>query len=188
MLRKIMELNEADKDNGTGETPATPPVQQAATFTQADIDRIVTERLEREKRKGDEAAKTAAEAAAAKALKENSQFKELSEKQAATLLEKETVLIQTKAQTETLTQERDKYKTALEEHVKERRTGLPDSITVLLDKLDPVEQMAWLSKNAATLGTNREGVPATPKAQGILNEAQKQQAQTNAHGFYKNNF
>lgn len=180
---------EADKGTGEGETPVTPPAQQAATFTQADIDRIVTERLEREKRKGDEAAKKSAEDAAAKALKDNAQFKELSEKQAQAILDKETALHAATTQAETVTQERDKYKSALEQHVKERRTGLPDHITALLDVLDPVAQLEWLSKNAEKLtGTNREGVPPTPKAQGNLNEAQRQQAQTNAQGFYKNAF
>ncbi len=189
MLRKLFELNEADKDAGQGEQPATPPAQQAATFTQADIDRIVAERLEREKRKADEKAQKAAEEAAAQALKDNAKFKELSEKQAQSLLDKETALATATATAEATTQERDKYKAALEKHVKERRAGLPDHITALLDVLDPVAQLDWLTKNAEKLGgTGREGVPATPRPQGNQTEAQKQKAQQNAQGFYQNNF
>ena len=188
MLRKLFELNEADKGTGDGEQPVTPPAQQAATFTQADIDRIVTERLDREKRVNEEKARKSAEEAAAKALKENSQFKELSETQATTLLNKETALTAATGQVTTLTQERDKYKNALEQHVKERRTGLPDHITALLDVLDPLVQLDWLTKNAAALGTTHEGVPATPKAQGNLSEAQKKEAQERSRNNYQNIF
>lgn len=180
---------EADKENGQGEQPVTPPAQQAGTFTQADIDRIVKERLDREQRKADEATKKAAEEAAAKALKDNAQFKELSEKQAQALLDKETALATATTQAEAVTKERDKYKTALEAHVKERRTGLPDHITALLDVLDPVAQLEWLTKNADKLGGgSREGVPATPRQQGNQTEAQRQKAQENAQSFYRNNF
>lgn len=189
MLRKIFELNEAEKDNGQSETPATPPVQQAATFTQADIDRIVKERLDREQRKADEAAKKAADEAAAQALKDNAKFKELSEKQAQALLDKETALTTATATAETVTKERDRYKTALEAHVKERRNGLPDHITALLDVLDPVAQLEWLTKNADKLGGDkREGVPATPKAQGNQTEAQRKEASGRAQSFYQSSF
>lgn len=158
-------LFEADKSTGTGETPDTPPAQQAATFTQADIDRIVKERLEQEKRTSDEKARKAAEKAAADALKENADFKTLSEKQAASLLERETELMQTKTQFETTAQERDKYKTALEAHVKERRKGVPAHILEILDVLDPLAQMAWLDKNTDKLTAQIGGVPATPRAE-----------------------
>lgn len=189
---------EADKGTGTGDATGTNSGQDDKPFAtfkteadlQAAIDNRVKERLDRAQRQADEKAKAAAEEATAKALKDNAQFKELSEKQQQALLEKETSLVQTKAQFETVTQERDRYKSVLEEHVKERRAGLPDSITVLLDKLDPVEQMAWLTKNAATLGGNgnREGVPATPRQQGNQTEAQKQKAQEKATSFYQGIF
>lgn len=189
MLRKIFELNEADKGDGQGEQPVTPPAQQAATFTQADVDRIVTERLEREKNRSLEASKKAADEAAAKALKDNAQFKELSETQAKTLLDKETALTTATAQMETIATERNKYKDALEAHVKERRTGLPDHISALLDVLDPLAQLDWLTKNAAKLGgTTREGVPATPKQQGGQNKENEEEARARARQTYQNRF
>jgi hypothetical protein len=154
-------LFEADKSTGTGETPDTPPAQQAATFTQADIDRIIKERLEQEKRTSDEKARKAAEKAAADAIKETGDFKTLSEKQAEKMLELETKL----AQTDTLTQERDTYKQALEEHVKKRREGVPADILEILDVLDPLKQLAWLDKNANKHTTQVGGVPATPRAE-----------------------
>jgi hypothetical protein len=60
-------------DNGAGTT--TP-----ATFTQADVDRIVKERLQREQARSVEAAQKAAAAAEAKALAEQGDYKKLYEK------------------------------------------------------------------------------------------------------------
>lgn len=188
---------EADKGTGTGDATGTNSGQDDKPFAtfkteadlQAAIDNRVKERLERAQRQADEKAKAAAEEAAAKALKDNAQFKELSEKQAKAILDKEAALATATTRTETLTQERDKYKTALEAHVKERRNGLPDHITALLDVLDPVAQLEWLTKNAEKLGgNNREGVPATPRPQGNQTEAQRQQAQEKAKSFYQGIF
>lgn len=151
---------------GTSESTATPPAQTAdeKKFTQAEVDRFVTERLDREKRQATEQAKKAADEAAAKALKESADFKTLSEQQAQALLERETELTQYKTQAETVTQERDLYKTALEKYVKGRRQSLPDSINALLESLDPVAQMAWLDKNADKFGgTVTPGNGQSPK-------------------------
>lgn len=177
-------LFEADKGIGSGETTDTPPAQQAATFTEADVTRIVKERLEQEKRTSDEKAKKAALQAAADALKESQDFKTLSEKQATAMLELETKL----TQAETVTQERDKYKSALVEHVKERRKGVPDHIGALLDVLDPLAQMAWLDANADKLTTQVGGVPPTPKPAGNMDAAQKEKAQERSKNFYQNVF
>ena len=143
---------EDETNTGTGETTETQPAQTAATFTQSDVDRIVTERLDREKRQADAQAKKVAEDAAAKALKDSADFKTLSETQAAALLDKETTISQTTVQIETLTTERDAYKTALDKYVKSRRSMLPESINALLEELNPVAQMAWLDKNAEKFG------------------------------------
>jgi hypothetical protein len=152
---------------GTSETTVTSPAQttEERKFTQAELDRFVLERLATEKRTSDEKARKAAEKAAADALKENADFKTLSEKQAASLLEREVELTQTKTQFETTAQERDKYKTALEAHVKERRKGVPAHILEILDVLDPLAQMACLDKNTDKLTTQVGGVPATPRAE-----------------------
>jgi hypothetical protein len=148
---------------GTSETTVTSPAQttEERKFTQAELDRFVLERLATEKRTSDEKARKAAEKAAADALKENADFKTLSEKQATQLLDLETKL----TQGDTVTQERDKYKTALEAHVKERRKGVPAHILEILDVLDPLAQMAWLDKNTDKLTTQVGGVPATPRAE-----------------------
>lgn len=69
----------------TGNTPAnqntaTPPVQTAEkTFTQADVDRIVKERLEREKAKAEEAAAEMKRKAVAEAAAKNGEWQKLAE-------------------------------------------------------------------------------------------------------------
>lgn len=73
--------------NGPGQQPATP-----TTFTQADVDRIVKERLAKAQAKAEEGAKRAAADAEAKALAEQGEFKKLYEKLQADLQERESKL------------------------------------------------------------------------------------------------
>lgn len=97
--------------------------------------------LEEEQRK-------ASEEAERKQLAEKQQFKELSEKQQADLTALEA---KAKADAETLkavTEERDRYKVIVETSLSERRKGLPEHITALLDELDPIKQLEWLAANA----------------------------------------
>lgn len=160
---------EADKGTesggNTGDTPGEKGGDKPATFTQADVDRIVNERLAREKGKAEAAQKKATDEAAAKALADNQQFKELSEKQAGQLAKLEADLAEAVKNVETLTGDAGKYRQALEANVAERRKGLPDHILALLDNLDPVAQLNWLTTNAEKLGSVN-GVPATPRSNG----------------------
>lgn len=146
-------------------------VKPFAVFTteaefQTKIDSLLKDRLAR----ADEKAKTAAAKAAAdaerQALSNNAQFKELSEKQAAHIAKIEADLLAAQQQVEALTGNAGKYRSALEANVAERRKGLPDHILGLLDALDPVAQLNWLTTNAAKLGAGQNGVPGTPRAQG----------------------
>jgi hypothetical protein len=140
-------------------TENTETVQPETVVPKGRFDEVAKRAYDAEKKlKALEAAK---EQEATKALKENSQFKELSEQQAQKLIDLETKL----TQADTVTQERDKYKTALEAHVKERRKGVPAHILEILDVLDPLAQMAWLDKNTDKLTTQVGGVPATPRAE-----------------------
>lgn len=65
-------------------TPVDPPTP---TYTQADIDRIVGERLAREKQKADKAIEEAKAEAERKRLEEENRFKELYEQSQATIAE-----------------------------------------------------------------------------------------------------
>lgn len=171
---------EADSGAGSGaqpgDTTGTNGGSQPQTFTQADVDRIVQERLRRAEEKAAEATRKAQQAAEEKALKENQQFKELSERQAADLAAMQAKIEGLTKDFESIGGSAERYKTALETHVKAQRKGLPDPICALLDNLDPVAQMEWLTKNAATL-TNAGGAPPpTPRANGSMNDAAIQQA------------
>ncbi len=185
-------LFEADKGTETGDATGTNGGDDKpfATFKteaelQARVDGMLKERLDRAEKVSAEKAKKAAEDAAAKALKDSADFKTLSETQAQSLLEKETDLTQTTAQAQTLTTERDLYKNALENYVKERRKNLPESINALLEKLDPVAQMAWLDKNAekfgatVILGNGQSPKPAGPA--GTAANTEKARAQSMQH-------
>lgn len=62
---------------------------ESKTFTQADVDRIIKERLAREQSKAQQEVQKAREEAEAKALAEQGEFKKLYEKQQAELTAKE---------------------------------------------------------------------------------------------------
>jgi hypothetical protein len=64
---------------------ATGAKAEARTFTQAELDTIVKERIERERRKSDDAVKKAADAAEAKRLAEAGEYKTIAEKLQAEL-------------------------------------------------------------------------------------------------------
>lgn len=68
----------------TGAEPGQ-QTEAARTFSQTDVDRIVAERIERERRKGEEQARKATEAAERKAAEEQGKFQELYQKAQADL-------------------------------------------------------------------------------------------------------
>lgn len=146
-------------------------VKPFAVFTtEAEFQAALESKLKDRLARADEKAKTAAAKAAAdaerQALTSNAQFKELSEKQATQITKLEADLLAAQQQVEALTGDAGKYRSALEANVAERRKGLPDHILGLLDALDPVAQLNWLTANTAKLGGGQSGVPGTPRAQG----------------------
>ena len=74
-----------DAAQTTGDATGTNSGQEARTFTQADLDRIVKERLDREQAKAKQATEKAQADAEAKVLAEQGKYKELFEKQQAEL-------------------------------------------------------------------------------------------------------
>ena len=139
---------------GTAAPPqggTTPNGGQTITLTEAElqqrIEASLKERLERAQRKAEtEAAKVKADAEA-KSLVDQQKWQELAEKRAG-----EIAALQTKAtEQESIAQERDRYKAALEAQLKTAREGLPPHIVTLLDKLDPVEQLNYIAQNAGAL-------------------------------------
>lgn len=156
-----------------------------AKFTQADVDRIVSERLERERRKAEAEAQKLKEKAEAEALAQNQKWQELAQKHEGTIKTLEAKLAEVESAQQTL----DRYKGALEAHLKTQREGLPAHILALLDKLDAVDQLEYIAANAGEL-RKKVKVPGTPDPAGDdkLSEAQSAEAQKLAGTFYRNLF
>lgn len=153
---------EQDEQNGqdsaqTGDATGTNSGETARTFSQQELDRIVKERLERAEAKRAEAEQRAREEAEAAALAEQERYKELAEKRAAQVEELE-------AKAERASRYEEVITSLLEAQLKD----VPDHILPLLERLDPVEQLDYLSKNRGALAPPPDPepgrVPATPRA------------------------
>jgi hypothetical protein len=165
------------------------------TFSQAEVDRIIKDRLEREKGKTEAAAQKAKEEAEAAALAKNQEFEALAAKRAEQLAALESEKGTVATQLEAVTGERDRYKTAVEAHLATQREGLPPHIIALLDRLDPVDQLEYIAANREHLGAagaNGKGahVPATPKADDgkALTEQQKKDVGAATAAAYRRQF
>lgn len=136
-------------------------------FTQAELDAIVQDRLNRDRQRRDQQAQRERDQAQADALREQQQYRELSEQQATRI-----------AELEPFQQRAERYQTALTTLLEGERKNLPSHITALLDKLDPAEQLEWIASNREAIGgstdqqngngTNgrRQGPPASPNGNG----------------------
>ncbi len=174
---------------GTGNAPgattptATPEPQSGATavtFTQEQLDEIIKKRLAQQKRKlgeqADAAQQKATDAAETTRLQEQKQFKELSEKQAARLAELEKLEPRLKS-----------YEQAFGIYLEKAREGLPEHLAPLLDKLNPVEQLEYLTEHGAALAKPAGGVPPTPNTdpkQGQLTPEERRKRSANARHLF----
>lgn len=97
----------------------------------------------------DKANKEKADAEAA-TMAEQGKWKEIAEKAQAQLKELTAAVSDTA-----------RYKGALEKMLEAQRDGLPEPITKLLDKLDPVEQLEWIAENkpAVTAPPQKQAAP-----------------------------
>lgn len=154
------EVNVSAPTTGTQPGKQAGPAQgnEARAFTQADVDRIVKERIEREKAKGEVAAQKARQAAEAQALAEQGKFKELSETQGKRIAELEATAEELKAAQGQL----KKYQQALSEYRDAQYAGIPEHIKALLDGRDILDQMAWLTANQEKLKPAAPPAPAQP--------------------------
>lgn len=190
LINKLPRLfYEADKGTGDGTGDATGTTggsdKPSPAFTQADVDRIVKERLEREQKKAQTAAQKALEEAEAKALADQAKFQELADKRGQKLSELETATADLTVKLESEAAKAQRYEKALTTMLTEQRKRVPEHLHSLLDKLDPVEQLEWVAANGDKLAAT--GVPATPKPAG-LPDADKERAQAEAERFYRNKF
>lgn len=118
------ELENAELEENEG---AEPEINTEKKFSQAEVNKIVKERLAKEQRK---------------------------------LKDLEDSFTGYKESTES---ELTKYKETFEKELAKRKKELPESIKTLLEKLDPIEQMEWLSnsENLVMIAPKKK-IPTTP--------------------------
>lgn len=135
----------------TGDATGTNGGNEGRTFTQADVDRMIEDRLKREREKAERDRQKAEADAEAKRLEEQKQFEELANKRQQRIDELEPTA-----------QKAERYEAALKTHLETQRTGLPEHILEILDRMDVTDQLEYIAKHHDKLkpaGTERNGIP-----------------------------
>lgn len=166
------------------DSAAQPQTGEQRTFSQAEVDRIVKERLEREKSARDKATARAREEAEAQALKNNQEWQTLAERSALRVSE----LVARVGELEPLGEQVARYKGALENSLLAEKRDLPRHVLVLLEMLGPIEQIEYLAAHRAEFGRGRlDGVPASPSPkQRALSEEEQDAARRGQSALYSN--
>lgn len=170
---------------GTGDTPGQKGGEQPAPFVsfsseadfQAAIDERLKNRLEREKRKAEELAQKARDEAEAKALADQQEWQKLAEKHGKSAETIKAELDTRLSELETVTQRVDRAEQALAGYLTAEKEGLPESVLELLEKLDMVDQLAYLTKHRAALVGKTDGVPPSPKPADLDQTGQQDRGQ-----------
>lgn len=152
-------------------------------FSQADVDLILKERLERQKKHTEAETEKARKKAEDEALEKNKEFQQLAETRQKTISELEAQIETLKAVDET----KGKYEGALKKYLSEASKSMPKHVLPLIEKLDVVEALEYITANAKELGINAlSTVPETPKEKGSgptdeEKEAARKVAATHTH-------
>lgn len=152
---------EAQPTPATSPEPTTATTQDARMFSQADLDRIVNERLERERRRAESEQERVRREAEEARLAEQNEFRTLAEQRAERIVELEL----SASQVETLATERDAALEVVRELVAVELEGAPDFVRDAISERDPVAQLRYLNQHRDKWAT--EGVAAprgTPQA------------------------
>lgn len=175
-----------DKDKGKSESDKTQDSgEKGKVFTQDDVNRIVQERLEKEKKKAETAAAAAAEQAEKAKLEAAQEWESLAKKAEAKVKALEAQVTELQAASDQVAG----YEAAITKVLAGQREGLPVHITALLDKLSPLDQLDYLAENAKNLQPQQKTkVPATPNAADpdSLTDAQKAELNQVSDSFYRN--
>ncbi|MCA9935849.1 MAG: DUF4355 domain-containing protein [Ardenticatenaceae bacterium] len=140
----------ADADKQTAE-PAEQP-----TFTQADLDRILADRLGRQEKKLRRQFEEEAEKKTEEDLADAAEWQTLAEKRQKQITKMEQRVTELEQQAETA----DKYGKALDTYVQQLADGLPESILTLLGGMDQAAKLEWLTANRAQFV--KDETPETP--------------------------
>ena len=151
----------AEADTPTAETAGSDGTQPP-TFTQADLDRILADRLSRQEKKLRRELEEQADKAKEEELANAAEWQTLAEKRQKQIakLEEEKAALQ---QTADLS---DKYAKALAAYVKQLSEGLPEAIVGLLAGKDEAEKLEWLTANRAQFVKAETADTAVPPPDG----------------------
>ncbi|PKN85438.1 MAG: hypothetical protein CVU46_11035 [Chloroflexi bacterium HGW-Chloroflexi-8] len=150
-------------DSNNGNPPAAAITFATEAEFQKKVDELLKDRLERESKKSEEAKKKAAADAAADAAKQNGEWEKVAKQREIELGD----ILKKVESFDSVQEQLKRYQDALTKNLETQRTGLPDPIIKLLDKLDVAEQLEWLAVNKeAVLKKSPDGVPPTPPANG----------------------
>lgn len=155
----------AQTDTEAGASGAPNGVQSSSTqsektFSQAELEAIIEQRLTRERSKAQAAADKAKAEADQKALIEQGEWKTLAEQRAARVAELEPL----STQVEQLKSDAKKYRDAIAKYADAAKANVPENVRALLDRLDPIDQLDWIATNAASLTPESKAQPiGTPQ-------------------------
>lgn len=165
--------------------PEQPGKIEFSSEQQAEVERIVKERLSREKEKGKKAEEKARQDAEAEVLKKSEEWKQLSSKYEERLA----TFAGIEEQLEAEKSRAARYEKVLRESLSEQMKDIPPHIKSLIEKLDVVEQMEYLQKNKEQLKQGDSGgkkpVPPSPKPEG---GNQPEKDDKNSSLFYRRTF
>ena len=149
------------------------PEQQSA------VDLIVKERLERAQKKALADAEKLRKQAEEESLTKNQEFKTLADQRQGTITDLETKL----KELEPLKEQAGRYRDAMLKIVQAQVSKLPPALKVLVEKMDPLEQMDYLAEHAKELNLAVDAVPETKindSTQRLNKEALDKAKQNNA--------
>ena len=161
---------------------------QPPTFTQADLDRILADRLSRQEKKLRRELEEATDKAKEKELADAAEWQTLAEKRQAQISKLEAKLGELEKQAETA----EKYGAALSTYVEKLSANVPPEITALLDKMDAADRLAWLTSNAEKFakaaeqpedGAAKRPLPHTPPPSGMTKITPEERRQRAARTF-----
>lgn len=124
---------------------------------QAAVNLIVKDRLEQAQRTARKEADKARKQAEEEALTKNQEFKALADQRQITITELETRL----QEVDPLKEQAEKYKSAMQKIVQAQVSKLPSALKVLVEKMDPLEQMSYLAEHSKELNIAVNAVPET---------------------------
>lgn len=132
--------------------------KEEKVYSKAEVEEIVKERFERERRRLAKDAEEKLKTAEEETLAKNQEWQKLAETRATEIAD----LTKEKADLEPFREQAEKYKKALDDQLAKLKEKLPKYILPLIEKMDPVDAMTYITENAEALGAKPETYSETP--------------------------